>query len=237
MARFSESLNGGISSPGVNAFQRKLLKWFKSSGRKYSWRTKSSSNYHRILAEFLLQRTRADTVARFLPGFVSKYPSWKKLSMASEADLQESLKPIGLWRRRAASINLLGREMGKRRGRIPRNRAEIESLPGVGQYITNAILLFCHNEPHPLLDVNMARVLERYFGPRTLADIRYDPYLQSLAKRVVSCKYPWEINWAILDLAALVCKKQMPLCIECPLNQACLFFQGLENNKDSENRL
>jgi A/G-specific adenine glycosylase len=213
----------------VEVFRQRLLNWFKSKGRKFSWRNKSATNYRRILAELLLQRTQADTVARFIPVFMNKYPSWKRLSTASEKDLQEILKPIGLWQRRAASLSLLAREMWKRRGRFPRNRKEIESLPGVGQYITNAILLFCHNEPHPLLDVNMARVLERYFGPRALADIRYDPYLQSLAKRVVNCKYTCDINWAILDLAALICKKQKPSCDQCPLNQLCLFYRGQKN--------
>jgi hypothetical protein len=59
-----------------------------------------------------------------------------------------------------------------------------------GQYIANAVLLLCHGEPQPLLDVNMARVLERVFGPKKLADIRYDPYLQQLAMRIVQCKKP-----------------------------------------------
>ena len=44
--------------------------------------------------------------------------------------------------------------------------------------VANAILLVCHEQPEPLLDSNMARVIERVFGPRKLADIRYDPYLQ-----------------------------------------------------------
>jgi len=64
----------------------------------------------------------------------------------------------------------------------------------------------------------MARVLERYFGPRKLADIRYDPYLQKLAHRVVDCEAPAAVNWAILDLAALVCKARGPRCSQCPLS-------------------
>ena len=51
-------------------------------------------------------------------------------------------------------------------------------------------MLLCHNQPFPMIDVNMARVLERYFGTRKLVDIRYDNYLQSLAKRVVSLREP-----------------------------------------------
>jgi A/G-specific adenine glycosylase len=115
--------------------------------------------------------------------------------------------------------------MKARRGRFPYTREDIEPLPGIGQYIANAVLLFCHGEAQPLLDANMARVLERYFGPRRLADIRYDPYLQVLAKRVVSCGDPISMNWAILDFASFVCALR-PKCEACPLKEACMFFQN-----------
>jgi A/G-specific adenine glycosylase len=111
--------------------------------------------------------------------------------------------------------------MNKKNGRFPKTRDELEVLPGVGQYIANAILLFCHGEAQPLLDVNMARVLERVFGPRKLADIRYDPYLQELAFNVVQCKKARELNWAILDLAATICPARNPRCNICPLEPIC----------------
>ncbi|MFM7022382.1 MAG: hypothetical protein ACKOXB_05350 [Flavobacteriales bacterium] len=78
----------------------------------------------------------------------------------------------------------------------------------MGQYISNAVELVVYNKPSPLIDVNMARVLERFFGPRKMADIRYDPYLQELAYKVVNHKNAKEVNWAILDFAALVCRFQ-----------------------------
>ena len=112
--------------------------------------------------------------------------------------------------------------MAKKNGRFPRDREAIEALPGIGQYIANAVLLFCHGQPQPLLDVNMARVLERVFGPRKLADIRYDPYLQELARNVVRCKTSAKLNWAILDIAATVCLLRNPCCSECPLTSVCL---------------
>jgi A/G-specific adenine glycosylase len=84
-------------------------------------------------------------------------------------------------------------------------------------------MLFVHDEPQPLLDTNMARVLERFFGPRLMADIRYDPYLQALAKEVVSCDDAIRVNWAVLDLAALVCRLRNPNCGHCPLTSRCQF--------------
>lgn len=214
----------GTRSPSdeeVQRFQQRILAWFTKYGRAFPWRHPGASLYRRLLPEFLLQRTRAEVVASFLPQFLRRYPSWRALGRAREEDLGELLRPLGLWRRRAASLRALARALSARGGRLPRSRAQIDELPGVGQYIANAISLFAWNQAEPLLDVNMARVIERCFGPRVLADIRYDPGLQAAARRIVSGVEAIRINWAILDLAALVCHKVNPRCLQCPVLKLC----------------
>lgn len=203
-------------------FRRRLLAWYADNGRNFPWRKKSTSNYKLVISELLLQRTRAETVASFFGTFIGQYPSWKKLAKAKESEIGQVIQSIGLWRRRAPTLKQLAIVMAQKNGRFPRTRAEAEALPGVGQYIANAILLLCHGEAQPLLDANMARVLERVFGPRKLADIRYDPYLQNLALEVVQCKKAKELNWAILDLAASKCLPRKPYCNTCPLEAVCL---------------
>lgn len=205
-------------------FRRRLLAWYENNGREFPWRRKSASKYKLVISELLLQRTRAETVANFFGVFISEYPSWKKLAEAKESEIGKVIQPIGLWKRRAPTLKQLAIVIVKRNGRLPRMRAEIEALPGIGQYIANAILLLCHGEPQPLLDASMARVLERVFGPRKLADIRYDPYLQELSFKAVQCKESKEINWAILDLAASKCLPKKPRCNACPLESMCLWF-------------
>jgi A/G-specific adenine glycosylase len=209
-------------------FQSRLLAWYRKAARDFPWRKRRATLYQKIVAEILLQRTRADTVSRFLPGFLNRFPSWAALACAPKKRLDTLLRPLGLWQRRSRVLKSLAVELGLRKGRFPKNRRDIESLPGVGQYIANAVLLFCHGQHEPLLDVNMARVLERYFGPRTLADIRYDPYLQRLARKVLQGRYDAiSLNWAILDLAALVCTKVKPCCSRCPLVSHCLYGREL----------
>lgn len=206
--------------------RRKLLCWFEARGRKFPWRDSSVTKYQQVIAEILLQRTRAETVAKIFPKFIENFPSWKHLQSASLSYLQLHLKPVGLWRRRSSSLQALSCAMVKKKGCFPKKRKEIEALPGVGQYIASSVMLFFHGIPEPLLDVNMARVLERVFGPRKLADIRYDSYLQELARKVVQCSKPIQMNWAILDLAATTCLIKNPLCSECPLSSFCLTAQN-----------
>ena len=205
-------------------FRRIVLAWYRLHGRMFPWRYATATHYRQIVAEVLLQRTRAETVAGFFPRFVRTYPNWRSLANSKTSELRAFLRPLGLWRRRSKDLHALALVLFERNGRIPEYRAEAERLPGVGQYVANAMLLFAHRKPQPLLDGNMARVLERYFGPRRLADIRYDPYLQRLAHRVVSVSSPKVVNWAILDFAALVCKSTLPNCTHCPLRPHCRFL-------------
>lgn len=219
-----------IDNNQIRKFQNIILKWYYCHGRSFPWRRRRLSLYQRIVSEVLLQRTRAETVCAYYKTFFDAFPDWHAIVTAPEVRLQGILRPLGLWQRRAQALKSLAMAMIKTGGRYPVKAEEVEDLPGIGQYIANAVQLFCHHKCKPLLDVNMARVLERYFGPRQLADIRYDPYLQQLAHRVVDSQRAAEINWAILDHAALVCTINLPKCSRCPLNRDCRYARKVAQN-------
>lgn len=202
---------------------RALLLWYSANGRRFPWRRKHATLYLHIVSEVLLQRTRAETVAAFFPVFLAEFPSWRRIARSSESQLGRTLRPIGLWRRRARALRALAVAIDGLCGRWPSNREALEQLPGVGQYVASAVLLFAYDQPEPLLDSGMARVIERVFGPRQLADIRYDPWLQTISRRLLRGATPRETNWALLDLAALVCTPAAPRCEVCPLAKQCLY--------------
>jgi A/G-specific adenine glycosylase len=207
----------------ISFFQTSLLEWYSSNGRYFIWREKNRSNYELIIAEVFLQRTKAETVNKFLPIFFQSYPDWTKLEEATEMELQEMLRPIGLYKQRGKRLFQLAQEIKQRKGSLPTSRNQVEELSMMGQYLTNAYELYILKKKAPLLDVNMARLLERFFGKREMADIRHDPYLQTLAYRVVNVEKSKELNWAILDFAALVCKKVNPQCTTCLLIKTCTY--------------
>ncbi len=207
----------------IQFFQEKILHWFKYNGRKFYWRNKGLSNYQYVIAEVLLQRTKAETVAKFYPDFIVEFPIWKSIVEADIKRIEDYLRPVGLYTQRSVRLKNLAIEMVKRNGRLPKDRKELESIPFMGQYIANAVELVIFNQHSPLVDVNMARVLERFFGERKLADIRYDPYLQELSYKIVEHESAKEINWAILDFAALICKARNPNHSICPLQEQCVY--------------
>jgi A/G-specific adenine glycosylase len=200
----------------------RLLQWWRKAQRSFPWRLTSASDYHRIVSELLLQRTTAAAVQRFWPIFIQAFPSWEALAGTSILEIRKILKPIGLSNQRAPRLQALAKTFAASR-QMPSSQVELETLPGVGQYVANAIQLFIHDIPRPLLDSGMARIFERVFGKRKLADLRDDPFLQELSLYFVEGPQAKYLNWALLDLAGVICKIQRPLCPACPLNQVCNF--------------
>lgn len=215
-----------VTAKNIKDFQKALLAWYDNDGRHFPWRNKGLTQYQIIIAETLLQRTKAETVSKFYRQFIKDFPSWITLARADTAAIEQYLQPIGLYRQRAKRLKNLAIEMLKRKGKLPRNRAELESIPFMGQYIANAVELIIYNQPSPLIDVNMSRLVERYFGKRKMVDIRYDPYLQQLSYNIVKHHKAKEINWAILDFAALVCKPK-PKCNYCQFLKNCSYANKL----------
>ena len=218
-----------LDAPTLNKARwcrRQLITWYDRHGRQFPWRSASAGLYQQVVAEILLQRTQASTVSQFYDSFFQKFKSWDDIDAAPIAQLENVLRPIGLWRRRATALKALARELVGRAGSFPASRDELESLPAVGQYVASSVLLFAYKRAEPLLDGNMARVIERVFEPRRLVDIRYDSRLQALARILVRSRDPARVNWALLDLAARHCLPKTPKCAECPLRRRCNHATG-----------
>lgn len=214
-------------------FRQELLSWFQVNGREFPWRNEAVTSYELILSEILLQKTKAESVAKYYNTFFKQFPTWESLSHASIDELAELLKPLGLYNHRAKRIYKIAQEYKSNSGVLPQSTTSLQESNLSTVYISNAYKLFLLNKRAALIDVNMSRVLRRYFLNREFKDIRNDKIVQELAHEVVNVKDCKELNWAILDYGALVCKASKPLCNKCNLNLNCDYYQSMPN-KDSD---
>ena len=108
--------------------------------------------------------------------------------------------------------------LGNHGGRVPSTSLELRSLPGVGDYVANAVLCFAFNKRAVLLDTNTERIVARLRGTSSVlrAQMRMDLY--DLAGRSGPDQ---DFNYALLDLGALVCRAGKPACDCCPVQRLC----------------
>jgi A/G-specific adenine glycosylase len=178
------------------------------------------------VAEILLQRTTATAVARAYIGFLKRYPSWFSLAQSPLVDLENALRLLGLWRQKALAFQRLALTIEMHGGVVPDTRKELERLPGIGPYTARAVLAIVYGRAEPLLDVNMARLLGRFFGPAEGFEAKPKRTLHAHALRLVRSQRALEVNWAVLDFGALVCRARRPLCPECPLRAMCHYARS-----------
>ena len=83
--------------------RKKVIKWFKSKGRKFSWR-ETANTYEILIAEMMLRRTTATAVSRVYPEFIKKYPDFESLSSADAEGLEESVQSLVLQMKRSKDL-------------------------------------------------------------------------------------------------------------------------------------
>src|SRR5688572_14209843 len=93
-----------VSKEKIEFFQQHLLAWYQKNGRKFPWRKKGLTHYQYVIAEVLLQRTKAETVSRFYVTFIRDFPNWEALSSADVKEIETYLIPIGLYRQRSKRL-------------------------------------------------------------------------------------------------------------------------------------
>lgn len=209
------------------AFKRRLLAWFRTSGRDLPWRT-TRDPYRILVSEFMLQQTQVARVRDYYARFLTRYPTVTDLARARPAAVRESWDGLGYYRR-AANLHALARTVVREHGgNIPSRREALRLLPGVGDYTAGAIATFAFEQRVPAVDTNVARVLARVFRPRLHRGARGWRQLRNLAARLLPrCRRTaWEFNQALMDLGALVCTARRPRCGQCPVRPACRTGHG-----------
>lgn len=200
---------------------RRLLRWARSHGRDFPWRDPNRSSYEVMIAELLLKRTTSTAAARIYPTFVERYPSFSSLADAPADDLEDSLRPVGLYRQRAAGLKQLADHVQDEfDGELPRSVVLLEAIPHAGPYAARAVTSFAHNAKAAVVDSNVIRVLGRLFA-NTLAGSTSLAAYQEVADALVPVRLHRLFNYALLDLGAMVCRYDRPRCGECPLSPVC----------------
>lgn len=214
-----------LDNDNIQFFRKELLNWFSSNKRDFPWRKHGLSSYVLITTEILLQKTKAETVSKYFKIFFNKYPNWESIIESDIEEIETTLKPLGLYKRKTIRLIKIADEYKEKQGVLPKNKNELLESNLSTLYTSNAYELFILNKRAPLFDVNMSRLLSRYFNIMEFKDIRRSKKTYDLAKEIIDIKKVREINWAILDYASLVCKALKPLCFDCALKEKCVFFK------------
>lgn len=209
-----------LAAARIKWFRQQLSTWGVTNRRDFPWR-KTTDSYHLLVAESLLQRTDAQTVAPIYELFLEHYPTIKDLAAANLDHVAKLLKPLGLCFRAARLQQCAQIIIRQYQGKVPQTQKYLLELPGIGDYTARAIGSQAFNQPLAVLDANVARILERFFGLQGERVKSRCKILWGAADLIAPKTEVGKWNLALLDFGALTCKAQNPDCENCPLSSKC----------------
>jgi A/G-specific adenine glycosylase len=204
----------------IKWFRQHLSTWGVINRRDFPWRNTTDS-YHLLVAESLLQKTDAQTVAPIYELFLEHYPTIRDLAIANLEDVAKILEPLGLFFRAERLQQCAEIILAQYNGIVPDNQKQLLELPGIGDYTARAIGSQAFNQPLAVLDANVARILERFFGLKGERVKSRCKILWGAADLIAPKKDVGTWNLALLDFGAMMCKAQNPGCEICPLSSKC----------------
>jgi A/G-specific adenine glycosylase len=162
----------------------------------------------------MAQQTRMEVVVAYFARFLERFPTLAALARASDDDVTAAWSGLGYYRRARMLRDGARAVIERFSGAIPRSVEELMTIPGIGRYTAGAIASIAFDEPAPIVDGNVARVLSRVFADDS------DPWTRA-DDLVHRAKSPRNVNQGLMELGALLCKPRNPLCHACPLHDDC----------------
>lgn len=207
----------------IRLFCSELWDWFSVHKRTLPWRDLREKNidhkaYLILVSEVMLQQTQVSRVIILYKKFIQTFPTIKALSQATNTEILIAWRGLG-YNNRALRLRDTARAIVSQGGRFPRERVDLQALPGIGHYTAGAIRNFAFGIPTPCLDVNIRRIIHRFFiGPENpdgtwpSSDRDMLPLAEKILHQAIAIKKGSSADFfaALMDFGSLVCTKNNP---------------------------
>lgn len=225
------------NAPNPGSLVPPLLSWFAGAARDLPWR-RTLDPYGIWISEIMLQQTQVKTVVPYWERWMGELPTVAALARAKPEKVLKLWEGLGYYTR-ARNLQKAAQQIVQQHGgTFPATFEDIVALSGVGRYTAGAISSIAFNQPKPILDGNVIRVLTRLFGiaddPRSKeTNARLWALAEELvvhSRQLAAPALPPQfraagpcslLNQALMELGATVCTPRQPKCAECPVKSSC----------------
>ncbi len=230
-----------VRPPAVGRLSRSLvpalLDWFAIAARDLPWR-RTLDPYAIWVSEIMLQQTQVKTVRSYWERWMKELPDVAALSAAPEQRVLKLWEGLGYYTR-VRNLQKAAQHINTNHaGQFPRDFEAILALPGVGRYTAGAIASIAFNQPAPIMDGNVIRVLTRISAiggdPRekatnavlwhlatALVERAANSQLSTINSQLLLSGPCSALNQSLMELGATICTPQNVQCPRCPVRAHC----------------
>jgi A/G-specific adenine glycosylase len=207
----------------VAALRQQLLQWYRHHGRDLPWR-RNRDPYAIWISEIMLQQTQVKTVIPYYQRWLARFPEVQTLAQAEQQQVLKAWEGLGYYAR-ARNLHRAADQIAiHHQGQFPDQFEAVMALPGIGRTTAGGILSAAFNQPVPILDGNVKRVLARLAALPQPPNQALDR-LWALSSQLVDPAQPRDFNQALMDLGATLCTRHNPACLLCPWRAHCAAYR------------
>lgn len=209
----------------MSSFSQDLLAWYIINKRDFPWR-ENINIYHTWVCEVMSQQTIISVVLPRFQEFILELPDLRSLAECTDDKLRKLWAGLGYYAR-ARNLRKGAKYILEERNKVfPKNKEEWLKVPGCGPYTASIISSICNHEPVACVDGNVIRVVSRLLNLQMgVWDRTGQEKIFCYVNERISKQAPGDFNQAMMDLGAMLCKKQKPNCTICPIQKYCAAYK------------
>ena len=188
----------------IRALRKAVYNHYRLHARNLPWR-RACTPYRIFISEIMLQQTQVERVIDKYKLFIRAFPSFASLSQADMKDVLSMWQGLGYNRRAMMLWKCAKLIRSKYRGKLPRDPAILQTLPGIGPATAASIAAYAYNTPAIFIETNIRTVFIHHFfaGKSNVADAKLIP----LIEQALDIKNPSRWYNALMDYGVMLKKK------------------------------
>lgn len=156
------------------------------------------------------------------PILFERYPSLESLANAKFIDIEEIIKPCGLYKTKAKDLIEMSRKLiNEFQGKVPDNIEDLLKLPGIGRKSANLIVGDIYGKPAVVTDTHCIRLSNRIGLTSSDIPLKVEMQLKEILPPEKSNDFCHRLVWH----GRKVCTARKPKCEECCLSNLCSFAE------------
>ena len=198
-----------------------IRQYFDELLPKASCELNYNSDYGFLIAVMLSAQCTDKKVNIVTEKLFSKYKTLKELNEAPLEDIEEFLKPLGLYKNKAKNLKEITNDLiNKFDGVVPSNKKDLMSLKGVGNKTSNVVRIELFKIPEFPVDTHVFRVSKR-LGLALEDDDVFDVEIK--LKKIFPSDSWILLHHQFIHFGRYYCKAQSPQCKNCKLRGICAY--------------
>lgn len=207
------------------ARREELFRRFQALNPEPRSELRYADTFELLIAVMLSAQSTDLGVNRVTVGLFAAGPTPQDMLALGEERVVELIRTLGLFRTKAKNVvGTCQRLVDFHGGEVPRTRAELETLPGVGRKTANVVLNVAFGEPTMAVDTHIFRVANRLGLAPGKTPLAVE---EGLLKAVPAPYRVHAHHWLILH-GRYICKARRPDCEHCPVADLCPYPERIE---------